>query len=116
MARSPATYVVPAGDQGGQITFGSVHSGTILRGDLDQWSFSAVKGQVVKVTVNETGTNTAFVPMIQIIGPDGTNYGYAWGDVTAFRQITANTTGVYKVVVSRNDSSDGIGDYSLVIN
>jgi hypothetical protein len=115
MARSPAAFVVPAGDQGGSMNPGQTYVGAILRGDLDQWSFNATKGNIVKVTVAETGTNTDFVPMIQVIGPDGTNYGYSWGDLSALRQITANTTGVYKVVVSRADSFDGTGHYSLVV-
>jgi hypothetical protein len=116
MARSPATFVVPSGDQGGAMSPGRAYTGTILRGDLDQWSFSATKGALVKVTISETGTNTGFVPMIQVIGPDGTNYGYSWGDVTALRQFTAAATGVFKVVVSAYNQSDGIGHYSLVVN
>ena len=68
------------------------------------------------MTVNETGTNTGFVPMIQLIGPDGTNYGYSWGDTTAQRHITAAATGVYKIVVSGNDQYNGTGHYSLVVN
>lgn len=115
MARSPATFTVASGDDGGSIALGSTHSGTILRGDLDQWSFNAVKGQVIHVTATETGANTSFFPLIEVIGPDGTNYGYAWGDVTATRQITAGSTGVYKVVVSRYDSTDGSGHYSLLV-
>ncbi len=115
MARSPAAFVVPAGDQGGPMNIGQTYTGSILRGDLDQWSFSAVKGNSITVTVRETGTNTPFVPLIQLIGPDGTNYGYSWGDTSAQRSIIAGASGAYKVVVSRNDADDGIGNYSLLV-
>ena len=83
---------------------------------LDQWSFNANKGDDITVSISEAGTNTAFVPMFQLIGSDGTNYGYSWGDLHAQRHITAATTGSYKVVVSRNDfNNDGAGNYLLTL-
>ncbi len=115
MARSPAAFVVPSGDQGGQMNVGQTYTGSILRGDLDQWSFNAVKGNSITVTARETGTNTSFVPLIQLIGPDGTDYGYSAGDTVAQRSIIAGASGVYKVVVSRNDATDGTGYYSLLV-
>ena len=115
MARSPAIFVVPSGDQGGPMNIGQTYAGGVLRGDLDQWSFTAVKGNSITVTARETGTNTSFVPLIQLIGPDGTDYGYSAGDTVVQRSIVAGASGVYKVVVSRNDSADGLGSYSLLV-
>ena len=51
--------------------------------------------------------------MIQVIGSDGTNYGYSWGDLWASRHIVAASTGTYRVLVSRNDYAAGTGNYVL---
>ncbi len=115
MARSPGAFEVPEGDEGGPINNGQNYSGTILRGDLDQWSFDANKGDDITVSASEVGPNTSFYPEIQIIGPDSTNYGYSWGDLSAIRHFTAGATGSYKVVVSRYDNSDGAGSYQLTL-
>ena len=90
--------------------------GKHLRGDLDQWSFNANKDDDIRVSISEEGGNTAFVPMFQLIGPDGSNYGYSWGDLSAQRHITAAATGAYTVVVSRNDYADGPGAYFLTFS
>ena len=113
LAKAPGTFVVPEGDQGGSINNGQNYRGSISRGDLDQWSFNANKGDDITVSASETGPNTSFYPEIHVIGPDGSDYGYSWGDILAQRTFTALTSGTYKVVVSRYDNADGIGHYLL---
>jgi hypothetical protein len=55
---------LPFVDEDGQanITNGGNYTGSILRGDLDQWSFQAEAGKAVWVTVSEVGQATAFNP------------------------------------------------------
>jgi hypothetical protein len=109
---------VSAGDQGGALTKGATHAGTIHVGDLDPWSLLAVAGQVISVTISEAGTNTAFVPWIRVFGPTGaivTN-GNNWGDLGATVGVTAPATGKYTVVVATADSgNDSPGGYLLTV-
>src|SRR5206468_52712 len=44
LARVPGAFVVAAGDQGGPLTNGGNHDGTIDLGDLDMWTCSANTG------------------------------------------------------------------------
>src|SRR5437764_316145 len=38
LAKGPGTFETSAGDEGGPMTNGATHAGTIYLGDLDQWS------------------------------------------------------------------------------
>lgn len=114
LAKSPAAFVVPQGDEGGPMLSGENHAGIILRGDLDQWTFYATQGANITIGVSETGANTPFFPEISVIAPDGRNVGVNWGDRTAQIQLQA-AAGAYKVIVSRRDNADGIGNYSLSV-
>ena len=44
LVKVPGSLVVHAGDQGGAMTNGANHAGSIYIGDLDAWTFSARKG------------------------------------------------------------------------
>jgi hypothetical protein len=112
-ARTPGAFVIPAGDDGGPMASGQSYSGTLLRGDLDQWTFYANAGANISVSVGVTGAGSSFVPQINLFGPDGSQYGSNWGNPSASIQVTAGQSGAYKVVVSRNDGADGVGTYSL---
>ena len=43
LAKTPGTFIVPAGDEGGPMTNGANHPAVIHRGDLDQWTFTAAR-------------------------------------------------------------------------
>jgi hypothetical protein len=110
---------VSTGDQGGAVTRGATHTGTIHVGDVDPWSLSAVAGQVISVTISEAGANTAFVPWIRIFGPGGAlvSGGNNWGDLAATVRVTASVAGKYTIVVSTADSgNDAMGGYLLTVN
>jgi hypothetical protein len=113
LAQAPGSFVVPAGDEGGTLSLGVARSGTILRGDLDQWSVSAVQGQRVTVTINEVGVDTPFQPWIRVHAPNGTLMGGATGNVSATVTFIAPITGSYTVLVSRYDNADGVGTYQI---
>ena len=71
LAKSPGTFVVPFGDEGGPMTNGAHHPGFIHRGDIDQWTFEATAGEYVSVGIAETGPDSLFAPWIRVFGPDG---------------------------------------------
>jgi hypothetical protein len=51
LAKSPGAFVVPAGDEGGNLINGGSQDGTIDVGDLDVWSFTASSGDGILVRV-----------------------------------------------------------------
>jgi hypothetical protein len=116
LVRTATAFAVPAGDEGGALTTGSVHSGAIHLGDLDPWSFTAAAGEVVTVSIAEDGVNTPFVPWIRVFGPTGAIVagGNNWGDLGATVRVTTPITGTYTVVVSTADSgNDATGSYLI---
>ena len=86
LARTPATFVVPTGDDGGPMTNGVLHTGTVPLADLDQWTFNAVQGAAITVNISEVHVgevDPGFVPWIRLRGPDGADLGNTWGGETA---------------------------------
>jgi hypothetical protein len=119
LAKSPGDFVVSPGDQGGLLTNGINHSGSIKMGELDMWSFYASAGDHVSLEVREIGT-TALWPSIRLMRPDGT-IGRRILD-SSFLEVnfTNEQAGVYTVVV-RSDSGQGSfytgsGDYQIRVN
>jgi hypothetical protein len=115
LAQAPETFIVPAGDNGGTIANGVTVSGSISRGDLEQWSFGATDGNQIVVTATETGPNTAFLPRIDVYGPDGVDDAATYADLVARVSFRAPLKGRYTIVVHRQDANDGVGTYSLIV-
>ncbi|MFN8573181.1 MAG: pre-peptidase C-terminal domain-containing protein [Gemmatimonadaceae bacterium] len=115
LALSSGVPTVPAGDEGGDMTNGVTHTGTLTVGDLDQWQFSAAVGDAIILSVGEqSGTN--FTPWIRLLAPNGAVVGNSWNTNAAQIQVTAAVAGTYSVVVSTaNSGNDGTGDYTLVL-
>ncbi|HYR91133.1 MAG TPA: hypothetical protein VE422_44160 [Terriglobia bacterium] len=118
LARTPGAFIVPPGDEGGQLTNLRNHSGSIYVGDLDQWSFFAAKDDAISVTISEPPPgekDPGFVPWIRLRGPDGTQLGSNWGAVSAQINLrAAPLTGTYTVLVSTNDAyGDATGSYVI---
>src|SRR6185312_8049135 len=92
-------FVVVSGGDGGPLTNGVAHAGTIALGDLDMWSFSGQAGDNVVLRMGAA----AFSPEIQLYGPNGAllqDIKSANGnvhDVVLTNQLPTN--GVYTVVV-----------------
>jgi hypothetical protein len=63
-------FSVSSGDEGGPLTNGANHAGSIYPGDLDMWSVALDAGAVLQVTLAKVwGTNLPFIPWIRILGP-----------------------------------------------
>ncbi len=107
-------FVTPAGDDGGHLnTNGSLTNGTISIGDLDRFTFSAIAGQTITVTMNEV-TGTDFNPWIRLVGTSGTILQGNTGTTTAVVSIAAPTTGLYTIALGTNDvGNDGTGTYTV---
>ncbi|MDJ0850422.1 MAG: thrombospondin type 3 repeat-containing protein [Myxococcota bacterium] len=112
-ANIPGGFVVPAGDEGGALTNGDVHAGTIDLGDLDLWSFQAAELDTLIVQIGEVGV-TPFDPAILLYGPDGNFIDSNGGSVSANLSHQTTTGGTYTVVVRDNNLDvTGSGDYNL---
>ena len=115
MTKTPGPITVSTGDEGGPLTNGGTHTGEILQGDLDVWTFNAVAGQQITVQITETTDTDDFRPWIRLWTPGGGTLGSAAGLSTAqIGSVVAPVTGTYLVLVGSFDSGfDGTGTYSL---
>ena len=111
-AIAPGSFTVSPGDDGGVLTNGLANVGTIDRGDLDMWSFTANAGDSFMIRAGATN----FTPWIRVYDPSGVlaekttsgNSSYRDGFVTG--QATNN--GNYTVVLSATFQSQE-GGYGL---
>jgi hypothetical protein len=72
LARAPAEFVVPTGDQGGPLTNGQNHPGHIDLGDLDIWTFTGQQAAFVTLSMSRVGVFDAnFTPWIRLVSPTG---------------------------------------------
>ena len=108
---------VSAGDQGGPLTNGGVHTGEILRGDLDVWTFTATAGDRIAVHIGEITDTDDFRPWIRLWAPE---WRHTWvilrPDAAEIGDVVAPVTGTYLVLVGSFDSGvDGTGTYRLTM-
>jgi hypothetical protein len=116
LARTGDPVVVSAGDDGGPMTNGVMHTGTILLGDLDVWTFTATSGEAIVVRVGEiTGTNT-FTPWVRLYSPTGVPLGSSALGAAGEVAIRATNSGTFMVVIGDgNGVLIGSGTYRLTL-
>ncbi len=108
--------MIPTGDQGGPVTNGQNHTGTIEVGDLDIWTFDAQAGDTITLTMTELAPLTDFYPRMVLIGPDGATVTFGQSETVARIDRTLALTGTYQVIVSSNDfGNDATGNYRLIL-
>jgi hypothetical protein len=117
LAKTGAAVTVSPGDQGGPLTGGSTHTGTMLLGDLDVWTFSANAGDRIGVNVSQLTDNNDFRPWVRLYAPTGVVLANNSGTETALIDgATAPVTGTYLVLVGSFDSGfDGTGTYQVTL-
>ena len=117
MTHTPGPITVSAGDQGGPLTNGALHTGEILKGDLDVWTFTATAGDRIAVHIGQIVDNDDFRPWIRLWAPNGTILASQSGtDAAVIDGIAAPVTGTYLVLVGSFDSGfDGTGTYRLTM-
>jgi hypothetical protein len=117
LAKTPGPITVAAGDQGGPLTNGALHTGTIVEGDLDVWTFTANTGDRIALSVGEIVDNDDLRPWLRLYAPNGAVLGSSSGtDVASIDSVLAPVTGTYLVLVASFDSGfDGTGTYRLTL-
>jgi hypothetical protein len=119
MVHTGASVTVSPGDEGGPLTNGGMHTGEIVQGDADVWTFTATAGDRVGVHIGQISETDQFRPWIRLWSPTGAELGSeAFDDAAAiFANLTAPTTGTYLVVVASFDfpTFDGEGTYRLTM-
>jgi regulator of RNase E activity RraB len=115
MTKTPGPITVSEEDQGGPLTNGGIHTGELLTGDLDVWTFNATVGQRIAVHIGEITDPSDFRPWIRIWAPNGSTLGSESGLAAAQRgDVIAPVSGTYLVLVGSFDSGyDGFGTYRL---
>ena len=118
MTKTPGPITVSPGDQGGPLTNGATHTGEIVQGDLDVWTFTATAGDRIGVHIGEITDTDDFRPWIRLWAPNGAILGSTQSgtDAAVIDGIVAPVTGTYLVLVGSFDSGfDGTGTYRLTM-
>src|SRR5437763_945132 len=72
LAQGPGAVVVSAGDEGGPMTDGATNAGTIYLGDLDTWTFMALQGDYIALSMRSFPTRrSSDLPWIRLVSPTG---------------------------------------------
>ena len=116
LARTGGAVTVTPGDQGGPLTNGALHTGTIDVGDLDVYTVSANVGESIVVRASEVTAGSPLTPWLRIYSPTGAlldTHATAGGAEVA---VTAASNGTYLVVLADNSSFyGGSGPYRLTL-
>src|SRR5438445_505556 len=108
--------IISAGDEGGPMTNGVMHTGTIDVGDLDPWTFAANAGDNIIVRVGETNSGSSLAPWVRLYGPNGVLVNDTFGSVAAEVFLKATNNGAFIVVAA--DATAGLvgsGPYRLTL-
>jgi hypothetical protein len=118
LAKTGTPALVSAGDEGGGLTGTDSVDGTIDRGDLDLWTFSARTGDILSISVTESVSGSPLTPQVRLYGRDGTLLKSASGAATAqLGTLAAPTNGTYLLVIGDLSSGyAGTGTYRVTVN
>jgi hypothetical protein len=112
LGQIPEAFTVPSGDEGGSLTNGASHTGSLTAGDLDMWTLKAQAGDRIVLLLSKTAGGAALSLQLELFGPDGTKIA-SQSDITAARiDAQATATGTYTAVVS-GLTPDQTGSYQL---
>jgi hypothetical protein len=114
LAKTPGSFVVPSGDEGGPMTNGANHAGAIHLGDIDQWTFTATLGDAIFINIGEVAPLGNFRPWIGLRAPNGATVDTDWGETEAGVGATATQSGTYTVVIA-DFSGPATGSYLLTL-
>jgi hypothetical protein len=109
-AQFPEPFTVPAGDEGGPLSNGGNHAGSIALGDLDLWSLSANAGDNIVLRLGTVG----FDGNLRLYGPNGALLKTAYSGTDATLAWTATNSGIFTALVS-SYASGTTGSYVLYL-
>jgi hypothetical protein len=117
LAKTPGPITVSTGDEGGPIGSGTMETGTIQRGDLDVWTFTATAGDRIALHLGDILDTDDFRPWLRLYAPNGVVLGNTSGvNASALDGAVAPVTGTYLVLVASFDAGlDGSGTYRLTL-
>jgi hypothetical protein len=104
----------PGATEHGALTPGTVVSGTIEKGDVDSYSFTADAGEAVQLRFVDVAGST-LTPGLAVYGPTGAAASWDYRSDVAYASFNAAVSGTYTVVVYdwSSGSLAGTGDYAL---
>src|ERR1017187_10155235 len=108
LAQFPESFIVPGGDEGGPMSNGGNHAGTITLGDLDMWSLTANAGDNIVLRLGTVG----FYGNLSLYGPSGALLKTIASGFDAELDYTATNKGTFTALVDAYASS-GTGTYVL---
>jgi len=103
----------PGAHKGGALNAGDVVFEHVAKGELDSYTFAALTGDTIGVTVADIAAG-GFVPAFNIYGPTGDFVTWTWAYDLAGLAFSAPASGTYTLVIY--DNSGGFaatGDYRL---
>ena len=104
----PGSFIVPPGDEGGEMANGSNYDGTITLADVDLWTFDATNGDSVTLQLG-----SSFYSRLVLYGPDGADLQDVAGN--SFDKLigyTVTNSGTFTVRVD-SFTGGGTGTYTL---
>src|ERR1019366_2106598 len=108
LAQFPESFIGPGGDEGGPMTNGGNHAGTITLGDLDMWSLTANAGNNIVLRLGTVG----FYGNLILYGPNAALLKTVASGFDAELDYTATNSGTFTALVGAY-SSGGTGTYVL---
>jgi hypothetical protein len=112
LAQVPESFTVSESDEGGPLTNGAAHPGTITAGDIDMWTLTANPGERIILQIAKLTWGAAFITQLELFGPDGARLASDSGVAAARISAQAPVKGTYTVMVSAL-TPDGSGTYQL---
>lgn len=121
---TPGPFTISPNDQGGKLSNGGRHAGSISVGDLDRWTFDGEQGQRLHLRLGETDNGSGFYPWIALVSPSGDTIETDQAPSDGWIALTLDQTGEYSVMVSDTDTngnssgehSDDTGSYRLELS
>jgi len=110
LAQFPGAFVIS--DDGGSLTNGVQHTGTINLGDLDLWSFRVCRASFVTLTCDKLTGDLNFKPHLRLYGADGALAATAQDATLAAIIFQPTNSGSFTLLVDDGDP-DNTGTYRL---
>jgi hypothetical protein len=114
MAKTASPLTISATDEGGVLTNGLAHLGSIEAGDMDAWSIPAIAGESIVVRMGEI--TSTLTPQLRLYDPSGALIKSSSAAAAAEVSARATNTGTFLLVASDLTAGwAGTGNYRLTL-
>lgn len=104
---APQGFVIPGSDEGGVLSNNVVASGKWPVADIDIYTFSALNGAAVTVTLTDTSGTLGDTPALFVYDSSADLIGSSVNGATAQPGFTAEATGTFMAVVYNSATANG---------